>query len=123
MTSTDNTVSELVINKMTQAQYDALATKLDTELYLVPDDIPYPIISQTSTTATINPNTFNKWTSNISSLTVTLAAPTDNSVMNEYVMEFTIDSSASSPTITITNYGNNAIVYANTPNYTAGNTY
>lgn len=39
MTSTDNTVSELVINKMTQAQYDALAIKSATELYLVPEEV------------------------------------------------------------------------------------
>ena len=35
---TDTTVNNLVINKMTQAQYDALSQKLDTELYLVPDN-------------------------------------------------------------------------------------
>lgn len=38
MTNYTNTqVDELVINKMTQAEYDALATKLETELYLVPE--------------------------------------------------------------------------------------
>lgn len=34
----DKTVNNLVINKMTQAQYDALSQKSDTELYLVPDN-------------------------------------------------------------------------------------
>lgn len=34
---TDTTVSNLVINKLTKAQYDAIQTPSDTELYLVPD--------------------------------------------------------------------------------------
>lgn len=37
--ATDTNVTSLVINKMTKAQYDALSTKSDTELYLVPDEI------------------------------------------------------------------------------------
>lgn len=38
MAYTDSIVNNLVINKMTQAQYDALSPKSDTELYLVPDN-------------------------------------------------------------------------------------
>lgn len=35
----DKTVNNLVINKMTQAQYDELNPKSDTELYLVPEEV------------------------------------------------------------------------------------
>lgn len=38
-TSTDTNVSQLVINKMTQAEYEALPTKSDTELYLIPESV------------------------------------------------------------------------------------
>lgn len=38
-TSTDTNVSQLVINKMTQAEYEALQTKSDTELYLIPESV------------------------------------------------------------------------------------
>lgn len=36
---TDTTVNNLVINKLTKAQYDAIQNPSDTELYLVPDVI------------------------------------------------------------------------------------
>ncbi len=35
--ATDTTVSNLVINKLTQEEYDGIAQRSDTELYLVPD--------------------------------------------------------------------------------------
>ena len=38
-TSTDTNVSQLVINKMTKAEYEALQTKSDTELYLIPESV------------------------------------------------------------------------------------
>ena len=38
-TYTDTNVSQLVINKMTQAEYNALQSKSDTELYLVPESV------------------------------------------------------------------------------------
>lgn len=37
--STDTSVNNLVINKLTKAQYNGIATKSETELYLVPDEI------------------------------------------------------------------------------------
>lgn len=35
--ATDTKVNNLIINKLTKAQYDGLAQKSETELYLVPD--------------------------------------------------------------------------------------
>lgn len=37
--ATDTTINSLIINRMTKAQYDALETKANNELYLVPDEI------------------------------------------------------------------------------------
>lgn len=39
MATTDTTVSNLIINKLTKEQYDAIASPSATELYLVPDEI------------------------------------------------------------------------------------
>lgn len=43
--ATDTSVSNLVINKMTKAQYDSLVNPSATELYLVPDEIDTTPIS------------------------------------------------------------------------------
>lgn len=37
--ATDTTVNNLIINKLTKAQYDAIASPSETELYLVPDEV------------------------------------------------------------------------------------
>lgn len=49
---TDINVSQLIINKLTKAQYDALPSKSETELYLVPDEI-----DNTPTSGSTNPVT------------------------------------------------------------------
>lgn len=36
--ATDVTVTNLIINKLTKSQYDGIASKSDTELYLIPDE-------------------------------------------------------------------------------------
>ena len=49
---TDTNVTQLIINKLTKAQYDALQDKSETELYLVPDEI-----DDTPTSGSTNPVT------------------------------------------------------------------
>ncbi len=49
---TDTNVTQLIINKLTKAQYDALQDKSETELYLVPDEI-----DDTPTSGSENPVT------------------------------------------------------------------
>ena len=49
---TDTNVTQLIINKLTKAQYDALQSKSETELYLVPDEI-----DNTPTSGSTNPVT------------------------------------------------------------------
>lgn len=194
--ATDTTVNNLIINKLTKAQYEAIASPSDTELYLVPDEIDstptsastnpvtsggvytalgskqdtlvsgtniktvnntsllgsgnitieggggsgeenvieaitfngtsatidsstktaaisytppvtsvngqtgavtvstgIPIVTQTASSVSINPNCLNQW-GEIATLTITLATPTDNTIVNEYMIEFTSGSTA-----------------------------
>lgn len=52
-----------------------------------------PVESVTSTSKSIEPNKYYKWTSAMSSLTITLATPTNTSILNNYMFEFTTSSS------------------------------
>lgn len=47
----------------------------------------YPIVNQTSSTASIAPGVLNVW-GEVASLTITLATPTDNTIVNEYMIQF-----------------------------------
>ena len=47
-----------------------------------------PIINQSATPATIQPNILNIW-GEIASLDITLATPSDTSIVNEYMVQFT----------------------------------
>ena len=50
---------------------------------------PYSVVNQTKTTATIEPNVYNLWSTPVTSLTISLASNADTTVMPEYVFEFT----------------------------------
>jgi hypothetical protein len=149
--ATDTTVNNLIINKLTKAQYDAIASHSDTELYLVPDeidDVPtsgsdnpvksggvytalgnkqdtlvsgsniktinnesilgsgnitiqgggtagIPIVNHGTddTTFSVTPNTLHIW-GEVAALTLTLATPTDATIVNEYMIQFTSGSTA-----------------------------
>ena len=58
MATVDTSVNELIINKLTQAQYDALIEKSPTELYFVTDDsavdVPVPTEAGKVLTSTEN---------------------------------------------------------------------
>ena len=58
------------------------------------DKIPVQSYGNSSTTLSIAPNALHKW-GTVSTLTITLTAPTDTSVYNEYMIQFT---SGSTPT-------------------------
>lgn len=47
----DTTLSQLVIHKLTQAQYEAITAPNANELYLTPDETSYPHVVQTYTDA------------------------------------------------------------------------
>ena len=50
----DTTVNNLIINKLTKEQYDAIQYKSDTELYLIPDEIDTAPTSGSSNPVTSN---------------------------------------------------------------------
>ena len=52
MATTDTDVSQLVINKLTKAQYDGITTPSDTELYFVDDGKTYATTDMLATVAT-----------------------------------------------------------------------
>ena len=58
----------------------------------------FPVNEHTESTLTIAPNIYHKW-GVVSSLTLSLAPPTDDSVTNEYIIEFT--AGATAPTIAL----------------------
>lgn len=51
------------------------------------NELEIPIINQTSNNVQIQPNVLNKW-GEISSLTITLATPSNSTIVNEYMIEF-----------------------------------
>lgn len=55
-------------------------------------DEAIPVEPVTSTSKSIEPNKYYKWTSAMSSLTITLATPTNTSRLNNYMFEFTTSS-------------------------------
>lgn len=58
----------------------------------------FPVNEHTESTLTIAPNIYHKW-GVVSSLTLSLAPPTDDTITNEYVIEFT--AGATAPTIAL----------------------
>jgi hypothetical protein len=52
------------------------------------------IVNQTETTLEIQPNCLNVW-GEVAELTITLATPTDTSIVNEYMVQFTSGATAS----------------------------
>lgn len=69
-------------------------SKLDLNLNTVLNDIvTISVESVTSTSKSIEPNKYYKWTSAMSSLTITLATPSNTSILNNYMFEFTTSSS------------------------------
>ena len=75
-----------------------------------------PTVSSTSTSVALDSNKYYNLGS-VSSLTITLNTPTDSSIYNEYMGQFTV--SSDSPTITFPS----TITWAVAPTYTNGKTY
>lgn len=67
---------------------------LNDKIEVKQDKIPVKSYGTSSTTLSIAPNVLHKW-GTVSTLTITLTAPTDTSVYNEYMIQF---SSGSTPT-------------------------
>lgn len=97
-----------------KAVYDALATKQDTlvsgttiktinaQSLLGSGNIKTDtqIVTQTAATVEIQPNVLNVW-GEAASLTITLATPTDNTIVNEYMVQF--ESGTTATTLSLPN--------------------
>ena len=68
------------------------------------------------TTFALTPNVFHVW-GEVTSLTLTLATPTDATIVNEYMLQFTSGSTATTLSLP------NTITWASTPNIQANKTY
>lgn len=75
----------------------------------------YPTVSTTASSISMQPNTYYKKT-NVSNLTISLATPTDTSIVNEYIIEFDAFSNISLPTTLA--WANNEV-----PTFKIGATY
>jgi hypothetical protein len=51
------------------------------------------VVDQSATTATIQPNVLNVW-GDVATLDITLATPSDTSIVNEYMVQFTSGATA-----------------------------
>lgn len=87
-------------------------TKIDT------DNITYGVVNHgtSDTSYAVTPNVFHVW-GTVTSLTITLATPTDSSIMNEYLFQFTSGSTATSLSTPST------VVWVSEPSIEANKTY
>lgn len=76
----------------------------------------YPVQSQTAASAEILPNILNLW-GEVASLTITLATPTDATIVNEYMIQFTSGSTATTLSLPST------ITWVSVPSISANTTY
>lgn len=76
----------------------------------------YPVVNQTSSIVSIAPGVLNIW-GEVASLIITLATPTDNTIMNEYMIQFTSGTTATTLTLPAT------IKWIEEPNIGANATY
>lgn len=77
----------------------------------------YPVVSQTASSVQIQPNVLNLW-GEMAALTITLATPADNTVVNEYMIQFT-SPAASATTLSLPS----TISWVAAPSINAGVTY
>lgn len=76
------------------------------------------IVNFSSTALSMDPNTYYISSTPLSSLTITLNEPTDNTIINEYLLEFTVNSGATINFPSSLKWANGEI-----PTFENGNTY
>lgn len=89
-----NDLNEKIRNAVTKEELGLEVSKLDERTAYVRE------VSET--TLSIEPNKYYKWTAAVSSLEITLTAPKDTKVLNNYMMEFTTSSTGCSLTLPTT---------------------
>lgn len=80
------------------------------------DEVETKIVSRTESVATIQPNVLNVW-GEVASLDIALAEPTDNTIVNEYMVQFA--SGATATTLTLPS----GIKWLSKPSIEANTTY
>lgn len=90
----------------------------DVQTKIDKDNITYGVVNHgtSSTTFSVTPNVFHIW-GTVTRLNITLATPTDSSIMNEYLFQFTSGSTATSLSTPST------VVWVSEPNIEANKTY
>lgn len=83
--------------------------------FTIPTSV-YPIVNQTASSVSIEPGVLNVW-GEMSSLTITFATPSDSSIMNEYLIQFTSGSTATTLSMP------SSVLWTETPNIEANATY
>lgn len=97
----------------------SIDSKYATKQYVEDNEqITYGVVNHgtSDTSYAVTPNVFHVWDT-VTSLTITLAAPTDSSIMNEYLFQFTSGSTATSLSTPST------VVWVSEPSIEANKTY
>lgn len=118
---------KMTYNDLTEEEKDDLASRMEVEVDLSEyakksdvqsaiEEIVHKVVNQTDSVATIQPNVLNVW-GEVASLDITLAEPTDNTIVNEYMVQFT--SGVTATTLILPN----TIKWMATPNIQPNKTY
>lgn len=87
MATTDTDVSQLVINKLTKAQYDDITTPSNTELYFVDDGKTYATTDMLATVATSGSYTDLTNKPTIPTVDAALSSTSTNPVQNKVIYD------------------------------------
>lgn len=82
--SNDTSQSQLIINVLSQQQYEAISNPSDTELYFIPDTANRIVLTPDQNSYTLTTNNYYEMSvsSSVSSLSITLNTPTDTTTNN-----------------------------------------
>lgn len=114
--------ASITAGTVTKGSYNSAATVTNSGTaqdavfdFTIPTSV-YPIVNQTASSVSIEPGVLNVW-GTMSSLTITFATPSDSSIMNEYLIQFTSGTTATNLTMP------SDIKWAETPDIKANATY
>lgn len=107
--------NKLILSGAVTAEYDGSA-EVSVEIPEGGDGGVYPVIAMTAASAELAPNTFYRW-GEIAALSITLATPTNETITNEYCLEFVSGETATTLTVPDT------VRWAQEPSIESGKTY
>lgn len=103
----DTSVQSVTINGTTKSPTNGVVDLGSTQ---------YPVLTSSSSSISMNPNTYYRVAQSLSNLTISFKSATDNTIVNEYLIEFLCGGTVSIP---------DTIVWANgkVPTFEVGKTY